>query len=167
MPSPLEIQYRFPGNPKLSGCGVEVPETATVQDFKNQIRGKYLRLNLGHYSVIYNRQLQEDSKKFSAFWSEDLNKDVLLVPTSVEVNFQWSDHPQFGVDTVDILTTWTIEDFKNAIKDQYPTVNLNQYCVIYNGAMQGNSKKFWEFWSEDPVREVHLVSQSIAGLSLN
>ncbi len=165
MPNSIDVTFQFLCNAKLAGGMVEIPENATVQDFKDQIRGRYLGLNLDNYSVIYKRQLQENSVQFSRFFSEAENQNVYLVTASAEVDFKWSDHPELGGNSIDIPITFSVSDFKNAIKSQYNNLNLNLYCVIYNGSVIGNSKYFWEFWSEDPVREIHIARDSVSGLS--
>jgi len=159
MANPIGIDYRFKGNATLGGGTTDISLTATVQDFKNKIKSKY-KFDLNDYCVIYNGRLREDNQRFSQFWLEDTDQDVLLFKRVAYVEFGFQDSPHLGVDAVEIPITYTGTDFKNAIRDDYPYLDLNKYRIFYNSAMIGDSKKFFEFWSEEPVREIHLARDS-------
>ncbi len=83
---------------------------------------------------------------------------------TIDVDYQFSDNPQLGGDTVEIPRSFTVGEFKNRIKSKYNGLNFDEYHVIYNAAIQPNTRKFSDFWSDNPVREIHFAKDALSGL---
>jgi len=179
MTDKIVVNYEFKDDTKLGGDTTEIPRTFTVAQFKNHIKGKYTdKINLDDFQVEYNNVPQLSTKKFSEFWSDDPVKDLYLVSQPnlanssyqkqdlIDVDYQFLDNPQLGGDTVEIPRPYTVGDFKNRVKNKYKNLNLDEYHLVYNTAIQPKSKKFSDFWSDDPVREVHFVKDALSAFEM-
>ncbi len=166
----IEVDYSFDDKPQLDVDYVEIPRSFTVGEFKNTIKYRYPSLDLNEYAVLYNAAIKPNSKKFSDFWLDNPVREIRFVRESfrsnrvtdtIVVDYEFTDDPQLGGDTVEIPRSFTIGEFKSLIKSEYKSLDFNEYHAIYNGSIQPNNKKFSNFWLDNPVRELIFVRDSL------